>query len=674
MSMEQYRALFVTESEEHLQFISNAILRLEKDPEDAETLNTIFRSAHTLKGMAATMGFKSFTQLTHKMEDILDIFRADKIPVTPAVIDRLFKCLDMLELLLEEVRSKKDLNLDVTSVIAELENISPAALASNFTEDSMPDKVGEEKVEVGLSELERKNLDSVIQSKGMMLYEINIYISLECQMKSVRMFMIFNKFEELGEVVKSVPSCEDLEENRIGNVVSLLFLTKASRKKIEDSLEFILEIDRIDIKQIKNVSDLPDEKEIYSDSAGSNETKNKKARKSESTQMVESRKIKNIRISTRRLDNLMNLVGELVIAKIRLMQIAQFEQSQALSEVITIIDRLTSELQDEVMQARLVPISHVFDRFPRMVRDLARKGNKQVFLDISGGEIELDRTVLDEIADPLVHLLRNSVDHGIELPQERKIYGKKTAGTIKLQARRERTYVLVEVSDDGMGINPDLLRQAAVAKGFYTEDEVSKMNNNDILQIITLPGFSSAAVVTDTSGRGVGMDVVKMKIESLGGTLSFDSNLGAGSTFSLKLPLTVAIILAMLVEVRGEIYAAPIANIVETVKVNPNQIKHIEKFEVINLRDEVLPLLRLKDILESKSSNESVADDEEISILVVEGNGKKAGLVIDRFLGQQEVVIKSMGSLLKGIKGFAGATILGDGRVALILDVASLIG
>jgi two-component system chemotaxis sensor kinase CheA len=359
------------------------------------------------------------------------------------------------------------------------------------------------------------------------------------------------------------------------------------------------------------------------------------------------------------------------------MQIVQTHQLRPLDEVLTNIDRLTGDLQEEVMQARLIPMSQVFDRFPRMVRDLARTEHKQINFEVSGGEIELDRTMLDEIADPLVHLLRNSIDHGIELPEDRKSRKKIPVGTINLSARRERTYVLIEVADDGRGIDPNLMRVIAVKKGFMTEEEVGKLNDKEVLDIIMLPGFSSAETITDTSGRGVGMDVVKMKIESLGGTLLFDSEVGKGSRFCLKLPLTVAIIRAMLVEINGEIYAIPIANIAEIVKVSKTMIKHIEKLEVINLRAGVLPLTRMQKVLGNtavRMSNDAGREAQEIFIVVVESSGRKAGLVVDEVLGQQEVVIKSVGVLLKGIKGFAGATILGDGRVALILDVATLAG
>ncbi|MFH2145001.1 MAG: chemotaxis protein CheA [Candidatus Omnitrophota bacterium] len=677
MGVEQYRALFVAESEEHLQIMNNAVLSLEKDPGSAEILNEIFRSAHTLKGMAATMGFEALAKLTHKMEDVLDIFRTQKMSVSTEVIDALFKCLDMLALLLEEIKSEKEMNLNVDAVILQLESVIPT-IGSNANSITP-----EEKQDICLNDLERKNLVNTVKEHGFKIYTIDVQLSPECRLKSVRVFMVINKLNSLGEVVKSAPSTETLEQNQFGGAFSLLFLTKSTKRKLDEALENILEVDTVKIKEIKDINELLAEEKSAAEfvptaavAKGKKETLVK-----DLTQHFSFKKIQSIRVSTDRLDKLMNLVGELVIAKIRIIQIALSQQIQPLTEILANIDRLTGQLQDEVMQARLIPMAQVFDRFPRMVRDLARSQQKQINFEITGGEIEMDRTVLDEIADPLVHLLRNSVDHGIELPQERKRANKSPVGTVKLIAQRERTCVLVKISDDGRGINLKMLREIAIRKGFLTEEEVNKLNDREMLNIITLPGFSSAKEVTDTSGRGVGMDVAKMKIEALGGSLSFNSELGKGSEFNLKLPLTVAIIRAMLVSVGSETYAAPIANIVETVKVAPEKIKYIEKFEVINLRGEVLPLVRLGKILNTSVKKEAVDDrrrwqeeDGSISIVVVESAGKKAGLVVDGVLGQQEVVIKSVGSLLKGIKGFAGATILGDGRVALILDVATLVG
>jgi len=675
MGVEQYRTLFVAESEEHLQIINNAVLVLEKDPQNTKILNEIFRSAHTLKGMSATMGFEALTKLTHKMEDVLDIFRTQKIPVTIEVVDNLFDCLDMLQMLLEEIKGVKDLKLDVDAVILQLESVIPSIGAIEQS------KVEETKA-ISLTSLEKQNLNNVCVDKKTKIYVLDIHLSADCQLKSVRVFMIFHKLEEMGEVIKSSPPIEDLEVNRMGYVFSLLFLSKTSKKKIEEALRMVMEVEKVVAKNIANINEFEEERDNTLE-ANVNAAASKN-RAEGGAQQLNFKKIQSIRVSTQRLDKLMNFVGELVISKIRLMQVAQTHQLKALNEILTNIDRLTSDLQDEVMQARLIPMAQVFDRFPRMVRDLARSEKKQINLEVTGGDIELDRTVLDEIADPLVHLLRNSIDHGIELPQERKTKNKSLVGTIRLSALRERTYVMVSVSDDGKGIDPNKVRKIVVDKGFMEEEEASKASDRDILNAILIPGFSSTTEITDTSGRGVGMDVVKMKIESLGGSLEFDSVVNKGSNFNLKLPLTVAIIKAMLVEVHSEIYATPIANIAETVKVKKSRIKHIEKFEVINLRNEVLPLIRLSKALKSlkiKSLKNEELDpgleqdeDLEIAIVVVESGNKKAGLVVDRVIGQQEVVIKSVGNLLKGIKGFSGATILGDGKVALILDVPTLIG
>lgn len=674
MGVEQYKTLFVTESEEHLQVINNAVLNLEKNPEDIKILNEIFRSAHTLKGMSATMGYEALTKLTHKMEDVLDIFRSQRISVTSEVIDVLFKCLDTLQLLLEEVKTEKNLHIDVMAMILQLESVIPSLGSIQSLTSS------EQKLDFCVSKLEKKNLSQLVSAQGFEVFLIDVYLSRDCQLKSARVFIIFSKLNEIGEIVKTVPTIEDLELNRFGLDFLLLFITKKSKKKIEEIFSRIAEIDRIELKRIKDIDELPEEKEegIIKEKTQKARDKQQVTKSGDLIQQLGLKKIQSVRVSTQRLDKLMNFVGELVISKIRLMQIAHLQQNQVLNEVLANIDRLTTDLQDEVMQARLVPMSHVFDRFPRMVRDLARNEQKQINFEITGGEIELDRTVLDEIADPLVHLLRNSVNHGIELPLERKNKNKNPVGTIKLSAHRERTFVVIDVSDDGAGIDPGVLRSIAVKKGFRTEEEIEKLDDKEVLNLITLPGFSSVSKITDTSGRGVGMDVVKMKIESLGGMLTFDSKLNKGSEFSLRLPLTVAIIKAMLVKVSDEIYAAPIANIAETVKVSKDKIKHIDKFEVINLRDNVLPLLRMDRVLgktrQKLKNSEKESNNVESSIVVVEVGNKKAGLVVDEVLGQQEVVIKSMGALLKGIKGFSGATILGDGRVALILDIASLIG
>ena len=666
--MEQYKEIFINESEEHLQAMSAAILDLERAPADMEIVNKIFRSAHTIKGMSATMGYDKLAKLTHHMEDVLDSFRKGEAVINSSVVDVLLRCLDALEGLLEEVKTGKVKKIDVEELIQQLNSFLPVmAKVKKVTQQADIIKTNIDSPEENVFNDIEQNILLTAEKDGFNLFRVKVIFVPSCELKSVRAFMVCRNIEKLADIIKSIPSTQELEEGNFGEFFTLSLITRNTSAKIKSIIMSIAEIEKIEIEKIK-----------LSTIKSSVSTKNNKtAAKDVDTGVV--RKIQSIRVNTDRLDKLMNLVGELVISKIRLLQISRVHRISDLDEILMSIDRLTQELQDIVLQARLVPISHVFDRFPRMVRDLAKGESKQVDLKISGGEIELDRTVLDEIGDPLVHLLRNAVDHGIELPDIRSANNKKSRGTIKLSARRERTHVFVEVSDDGQGIEVKKIRELVIKKGFMSQEAAAKINQSDLLGILTTPGFSAAEVVTDTSGRGVGMDVVKNKIESLGGSLEFETMPGQGSQFLLKLPMTVAIIQAMLIKLSTETYAIPLSSIRETIKIEQDKIKRIEHYEVIQLRGEVLPLLRLREVFGMKRTNAqddkkvAVLEKEELSIVVVEMGGKKAGLVVDSLIGQQEVVIKSVGSLLKGIKGFAGATILGDGTVALIVDVATLI-
>ncbi|MFH1777659.1 MAG: chemotaxis protein CheA [Candidatus Omnitrophota bacterium] len=663
MSMEQYKEIFINESEEHLQLLNTAILELERSPDDRPVLNNIFRYIHTLKGMSATMGFNKLTRLTHRMEDMLDFFRRGEMKVTSLVIDILLRCLDLLEELLEEIKQSQDKKTDIEGMLGELDSFLPGT-------DNLDTKVkgySLDTEELVFNDIERDILLTGERS-GFNIFKIIVHLISGCELKSVRAFMVCRKTEEIGDIIKAVPSIQYLEEGRFGNSFMIVVLTRNDREKVKKAIMAIAEIEKVDIEKI----------EITMVTESTNIEKDRGAPVRELTGSV-IRKIKSIRVSTERLDKLMNLVGELVISKIRLIEIANVYKIADLAEVLLGIDRLTQELQDLVLQSRLVPISYVFDRFPRMVRDLAKSKGKKVELSICGADIELDRTVLDEIADPMVHILRNAIDHGIEMPEEREKSHKNPVGTILLKALRERTHVSVEISDDGSGMDIGKIKEIAVQKGFITHEAAALVSNEEVLNIITLPGFTATDKVTDISGRGVGMDVVKNKIETLGGSIDFNTTLGKGTSFVLKLPMTIAIIQAMLIDINSEIYAIPLGNIRETIKINRSIIKHIERQEVINLRDEVLPLLRLKNIFVSgdaanKKNGSSDQDKElQLSIVIVEIGNKKAGLVVDVLIGQQEVVIKNTGRMLRGIRGFSGATILGNGRVALIIDVASLI-
>jgi two-component system chemotaxis sensor kinase CheA len=378
-----------------------------------------------------------------------------------------------------------------------------------------------------------------------------------------------------------------------------------------------------------------------------------------------------VRVDIDKLDSLLNLVGELVINKTRLEQIGITHRLTDLVETIEQMDRVTTDLQNVVMKVRMVPVGQVFNRFPRMVRDLSRELNKEINLIIQGEETELDRTVIDEIGDPLVHLLRNSIDHGIEHPDERVAKGKNPVGEVRLIASHEGNNVVILVEDDGKGINAEVIKQKAMEKGLITQAEADKMDANEAVRLVFLPGFSTAEVVTDVSGRGVGMDAVKNKIESLGGMVDVETKINEGSKFKIRLPLTLAIIQALLVEVAKEIYAIPLGSIDSTINLEPSDIKTIQNREVILLRGQIIPIIRLADVLQIPRAESE--DSGELFVVIVHMGEFRAGIIVDNLIGQQEIVIKSLGKLLAGIKVIAGATILGNGQVALILDIGSLV-
>lgn len=633
MSSEEYKEMFISESREHLAALNQAILELERSPENTEVINEIFRSAHTLKGMSATMGYENISELSHKMEGVLDKFRQGSIPITPDFVDILFDCLDLLETMVEAVAENETKEIDASQVMAELDSVLKTERAENSTDESMSQ--------------EELNILSASTRNGLSAFKIDIELHPECTLKSVRAFMVFKGLGEIGEIFKCFPDAERIEDGDFDFSFSVYLLTKENEKTIEKILQKISEIKKVNVAPVQ-------------------------AKKEEGGGTVTKRKIKSvqsIRVPIERLDFLMNLVGELVIAKSRLFQIGSKYAVKELDEALSSLGRLSNELQYAVTQMRMVEVSFVFDRFPRMVRDLAKNEGKLVDLVVEGKEIELDRTVLDEIGDPLVHLLRNCTDHGIETPDERRKLGKPERGTIRLTAKREKNHVEISVEDDGRGIDPEKIRKVAVEKGIRSEAEVRKMDDYEAMMLIFAPGFSSAEKVTDVSGRGVGMDVVRSKITALGGTVEIKSKIGVSTKVTLRLPLTLAIIQTLLVSANRETYAIPLNNVVETLKINKKEVKSIVGGEVIQLRNRVLPLVRLHTMLAMPAGN----DSNSFPIVVVEKEGRSFGLAVDSLIGQQEVVIKTLDKSLQKTKCLAGATILGDGRVALILDIAGLV-
>ena len=711
METNQYMDMFLDESHEHLQSLNDGLLGLEDNAEDLSILNEIFRNAHTLKGMSATMGYNKIAELTHEMEDVLDMLRKEQLAVTGDIIDTLFKCIDSLEQMIDNVANgdPEDL-IDVSDLVAKLSSImrGEKAAAAPAAETSKPAPAADsapaveasaavaEGVPVELSDTE-KNIITEAEKTGMHGIYLKVTLSESCLLKSARSYMVMNALEELGEVIRTIPPAEELEQEAFERSFEVILITGAEEEQIHDAVIGISEIETAETQIIKfgggsapapaptpapapvveqksastSAATTPAPAPAPKPSAPANKSSGggQQSAQANAAAQKKSHAGQSVRVDIEKLDTLMNLMGELVINKVRLEQIGQTHRLSELTETLEQMDRVTTDLQNIVMKVRMVPVSQVFNRFPRMVRDVTKELNKEINLTIEGEDTELDRTVIDEIGDPIMHLLRNSLDHGIEMPDEREAKGKPRIGEVGLIARHEGNNVVIMVTDDGKGIDPDIIRRKAVEKGLFSQEEVDAMPDADAVRIIFLPGFSTAEKISDISGRGVGMDVVKSKIESLSGQVDVETRVNEGSIFKIKLPLTLAIIQAMLVQVQNEIYAIPLASIDSTLSIQPSDISTVQNNEVIVLRGEIIPIIRMEESLMVPH----VKDTKELFVVVVHAGDSKAGMVVDKLIGQQEIVIKTLGNLFMGLKMFSGATVLGDGKVALILDVATML-
>lgn len=662
MDMSKYTDIFIEETGEHLQKLNQLILQLESDP-NAGVLDEIFRSAHTLKGMSATMGYNTMAEFTHQMENLLQFLRSGECNVGSEIVDLLFKCLDQLEKAIADIASGGSGDIKNPEVLDTLANGFPKIWSSKeIKTEEKPIKEEVPKSNVVFNEFE-SNLISEGNKKGFHTYHVVVHIRPNCIMKSARSYMVFKNLEPIGEVIKTVPSIQDIEDEKFENSFAVILLSQKSPEVVRKVIVSIAEIDEPEISAIK-----VEEIKVDNMPGVVKKTKVEPPKNKEVSSKI-SKPSQTVRVDIRKLDNLMNLVGELVINKTRLEQVAKQNPIPELKEALEQTNRLSSDLQNIVMNVRMVPVEQVFNRFPRMVRDLSRELGKDITLYIEGLNTELDRTVIDEIGDPLVHILRNSIDHGIETPAERVKAGKPAMGTINLIARHEGNNVVIEVDDDGKGINPHEIRKKIAEKKILNEDNAFQLEDSEAINFIFHPGFSTADKVTDISGRGVGLDAAKNKIESLSGEIFIESKVGVGTKFKIQLPLTLAIIQALMVQISDEIYSIPLSFISETTSINPKQIKMVQDQEVMLLREMVLPLVRLRDIY--RVPGKPLYNDE-LSVVVVKKGDKKIGLAVDALIGQQEIVIKSLGEDLDNIPGIAGATIFGNGLVSLIVDATSL--
>jgi len=546
MDMSQYMGMFSDEAYEHLQTMNQSLLELENDPSNTDVLGEIFRSAHTLKGMSATMGFSKIAELTHEMENLLDKLRKSEMKATTAIIDILFSSFDALQLLVEEVTSGQSKDIDIAPAVKNLQEVITGQKKAP-AEEPTPSGGG---MATAYNAYEKEVLLEAGR-KGYNGYEATVFLDEGCLLKAARAYMVFRDLDEIGEIIKSVPEVPDIEDEKFDLDFTVTLVTKESAEEVKRVIENITEIDRAEVRPIKL-----EEERIRSDEEKGERKKEPTAPSMPMPQEAPSQGPSKraavshtVRVDVGRLDKLMDLVSELVINKAQLMQFSSSHGLKELSEIVAIQDRLMNDLHQEVMNVRMVPIEQVFNRFPRMVRDLARDMGKEVELILEGKETELDRTVIDEIGEPLLHLLRNSIDHGIELPSERAKRGKQEKGMIRLSARHEGNYVVIQVSDDGKGMDPQVIGKVGVEKGMIRADELETMSDDEKIALIFRPGFSTSAVVSDVSGRGVGMDVVRNSIESMRGLVELESGVGRGTTVTIKLPLTLAIINALLVKV-----------------------------------------------------------------------------------------------------------------------------
>ena len=696
MDVSQYLDIFIDETKEHLQNLNTQILNLEQDGSNMDTINEIFRAAHSLKGMAGTMGYKRMQTLTHDMENVFSEVRNGNVTVDSDMIDLLFKCLDALEEYLSSIQETADEGTNENEpLIKALNDILNSKKDASSKEEKKEDKkeksdkpdVSKDKSESGkehkwkeikLSELIYPACREAL-ANNQKIYGVSIYIQDSCLLKAARAFLVFKALEELGDIIASVPTSQQIEDEAFENDFSVIIVTDKSLEQVLNAVKNVSEIE----DAVGDVYVLPEIKEeentniVKSEDGGNQQqtplSSSKPVNSPEKKATTKPVVNRTVRVDIEKLDSLMNLVSELIISKNSLVSVAGSVVGTSniqFNEQIEYLESVTTNLHESVMKVRMVPIESTVNKFPRMIRDLSKKLDKKMELYMTGEETELDRTVVDEIGDPLMHLLRNSADHGLESAEVRAERGKPEVGSIFLDAYQDGNNVVIEVRDDGNGIDVENVKKSAVEKGKITQEQADTMTDKEAIDLLFQPSFSTAKVVSDISGRGVGLDVVKSKIEALSGEIEVKTVLGEGSTFIIRLPLTLAIIQALMVSVGGEKYAISLGTIQTIESIAHSEIKKVQGKEVITLRGNVIPLVRLNEILDVETNKD---ENEDLLVLIAKKGDRLAGLVVDELIGQMEIVIKSMGKYAGNCKFISGATILGDGEVALILDANALI-
>jgi two-component system chemotaxis sensor kinase CheA len=673
MDMSKYVKMFVSESQEHLQKMDGLLLALEQDGGDRGAIDTLFREAHSLKGMSASMGYEELAKVSHRMEDYLDRFRGGKGVLEREGVDMLFEGVDLLRRAVEEIAAGQAPTLMAESYVAKVATLLTTGPGAGSGPGS--------RAEVAAAQQRA-------EAKGLALFAVEIQISSDAPLPSARAYITLRRTRDLGELVRSTPSTEQVQAGEFSGSLSILLGTARSAAEVQAFLTGLPDISSVIVRPVDpgeeggRAQPLPREQPPRTQGGGAPAEVRPAASPQQEPRppaapapasggsvVPSGRAATMIRVDTRLLDDLMDQVGELVTAKGSLLEESQAIHSQALHESLGRLESLVKSLQQQAMKLRMMPLELIADRFPRAVRDLARKRGKDLNFQILGKEIELDRAILEELPDPLLHIFRNSIDHGIEPPEERVCKGKAPTGTICLEASKERESVVIRVSDDGRGMDPTHLRRAALERGIITREQHDSLSDAEVLYLITVPGFSTATEVTDVSGRGVGMDVVRNAVESLRGSLLIESMPGQGSIFTLKLPLTLAVVAVLLVEVGAERYALPVSYVEQILEMETEGIQHSQGQEMVARDGVLVPLVRLGRIL---ACPEPATNGRQLLLVLCEMRGRLVGLAVDRLVGYREVVVKSLGKALKGLRGFAGVTILGDGSTVLILDINTL--
>ncbi|MCY9531205.1 MULTISPECIES: chemotaxis protein CheA [Paenibacillus] len=693
MDLNQYLSMFIDEANDHLQALNEHMLELENQPDDVGIVQVIFRSAHTLKGMSATMGFEDLASLTHQMENVLDLVRNQQLAMDSFIFDTLFRSLDALEAMVSDITNGGEGKADVTAIVAALQSIVKGDYKKEASSADGSSADDAEEQNERLDEFQRSILEQSVEA-GMHVYYIHIQLREDCVLKAARAYMVFQVLGQYGEVVKSNPPAQDIEQDKFDNGFTVFFVSGEDAERLQQEIGQVSELDSVQVQpftledirnwnsQIEEVqagrqeaaaTAAPAKPEVKTEQPAASEASDAPARKPSSTPAT-GKAVGNrtIRVDIERLDVLMNLLSEMLIDRVRLEQLSGDLKHHDLTDTVEHLSRVSSDLQNIVLKLRMVPVDTVFSRFPRMMRDLAKSLDKKIDFIITGAETELDRTVIDEIGDPLVHLLRNAVDHGIESIEDRIAAGKPETGTVHLRAFHSGNHVFIEIEEDGHGIDRAMVLKKAIKNGVVTAERAAQMSDEQVYMLLFASGFSTAEKVSDISGRGVGLDVVRSKITSLGGHVIVESKLGQGTKFIVQLPLTLSILSAMLFRLGSEKYAIPLSSIVETSMVKKEKIRRVHGgIRMVDYRDSVIPLLSLSTLFDCP--NYSDMEEEEVEIIIVRKGERIAALAIDDFIGQSEIVLKPLGSYLKNAPGFSGATILGDGQVALIIDPNALL-